>query len=84
MQEGVTVAYSASSDSLFTYIDSYAGTNGYIQDLIISKAEEAYDLSDQQAQIQTRLDKIENKSILMNSFEESCETLALCLNVEEL
>jgi len=60
LQEGVTVAYSASSDSLFTYIDSYAGTNGYIQDLIISKAEEAYDLSDQQAQIQTRLDKIEN------------------------
>lgn len=60
LQEGVTVAYSASSDSLSTYVDSYAGTNGYIQDLILSKAEEAYSLSDQQAQIQTRLDKIEN------------------------
>lgn len=60
LQEGVIVAYSATSDSLSTYVDSYAGTNGYIEDLIISKAEEAYDLSDQQAQIQTRLDKIEN------------------------
>ena len=59
LQEGVTVAYSATSDSLSTYLDSYAGTNGYIQDLILSKAEEAYSLSDQQAQIQTRLDKIE-------------------------
>jgi flagellar hook-associated protein 2 len=59
LQDGVSVAYSNSGDSLLEYVDSYAGTNGYIADLILSKAEEAYTLGDQQAQIQARLDKIE-------------------------
>ena len=67
LQEGVTVAYSDSSDSLATYLDSYAGANGYIEDLILSKAQQAYDLSDQQAQIQTRLNKIEENLYMQYS-----------------
>ena len=67
LQEGVTVAYSDSSDSLATYVDSYAGANGYIEDLILSKAQQAYDLSDQQAQIQTRLNKIEENLYMQYS-----------------
>jgi flagellar hook-associated protein 2 len=58
LRKGVSVAY-AEQGSLADYVDSYAGVNGYINDLILSKAQEAYALSDQQAQIQTRINKIE-------------------------
>ena len=58
LREGVSVAYNERG-SLADYVDSYAGLNGYINDLILSKAQEAYALSDQQAQIQSRINKIE-------------------------
>lgn len=58
LQQGVSVAHT-DQGSLAEYVDTYAGANGYINDLILSKAQEAYELSDKQAQIQTRLDVIQ-------------------------
>jgi predicted dehydrogenase len=76
-----TFEYVTSEDSFQADLLNYTVTNSK-GNVIFETEKGKTDLYLQQ--MDYFLNKIENKSILMNSFEESCETLALCLNVEEL
>ena len=51
------------ANGLVSYLDGYAGTNGYIEDLINNEATIAYSLADRQDQLQTRLDSIQQNLI---------------------
>lgn len=51
------------ANGLVSYLDGYAGTNGYIEDLISNEATIAYSLADRQDQLQTRLDSIQQNLI---------------------
>jgi flagellar hook-associated protein 2 len=51
------------ANGLLSYLDGYAGINGYIEDLINNEATIAYSLADRQDQLQTRLDSIQQNLI---------------------
>lgn len=76
-----TFEYVTPEDSFQADLLNYTVSNSK-GEVVFETVKEKTDLYVQQ--MEYFLDKIESKSILMNSFEESCETLALCLNVEEL
>jgi len=58
-----SVDISTSNDSLATFVDDYAGDNGYLASLVTNQTKAGYDLEDRQDQIQTRLNSIQNNYI---------------------
>jgi flagellar hook-associated protein 2 len=58
-----SVNISISNDSLATFVDDYAGDNGYLASLVTNQTNAGYDLEDRQDQIQTRLNSIQNNYI---------------------
>jgi flagellar hook-associated protein 2 len=58
-----SVNISISNDSLATFVDDYAGDNGYLTSLVTNQTNAGYDLEDRQDQIQTRLNSIQNNYI---------------------
>ena len=58
-----SAAVATIANSLVSYLDGYAGINGYIEDLINNEATIAYSLADRQDQLQTRLDSIQQNLI---------------------
>lgn len=76
-----TFEYVTNEDSFTADLLNYTVTNSK-GEVIFRTEKEKTDLYLQQ--MSYFLDHIENKSTLMNSFEDSIETLTVCLNVEEL
>lgn len=58
-----SVNISISNGSLATFVDDYAGDNGYLASLVTNQTTAGYDLEDRQDQIQTRLNSIQNNYI---------------------
>jgi len=58
-----SVNISISNGSLATFVDDYAGDNGYLASLVANQTTAGYDLEDRQDQIQTRLNGIQNNYI---------------------
>lgn len=58
-----SVDISTTNDSLATFVDDYAGDNGYLASLVTNQTKAGYELEDRQDQIQTRLNSIQNNYI---------------------
>jgi predicted dehydrogenase len=76
-----TFEYVTNEDSFLADLLNYTVTNSK-GEVIFKTEKEKTDLYLQQ--MSYFIEHIENKSTLMNSFEDSIETLTVCLNVEEL